>query len=49
MLTTRQPVFRKFWHAVMPLSMLAEGKPMPFRLLGEDIVLFLDAEGQPRR
>ncbi len=47
MLITRQPVFRKFWHAVMPLSMLEGGLPKPFRLLGEDIVLFLDAEGQP--
>lgn len=46
MLTTRQPVFRKFWHAVMPLTRLAQG-PQPFRLLGEDIVLFLDAQGQP--
>ncbi len=47
MLVTRQPIFRKFWHAVMPLSLLAEGKPVPFRLLGEDIVLFLDTQGQP--
>lgn len=46
MLVTRQPVFRKFWHAVMPLSALAAG-PRPFRLLGEDIVLFLDDQGQP--
>jgi phenylpropionate dioxygenase-like ring-hydroxylating dioxygenase large terminal subunit len=46
MLTTRQPVFRKHWHAVMPLSLLADG-PQPFTLLGENIVLFLDAEGQP--
>lgn len=46
MLVTRQPVFRKFWHAVMPLSHLADG-PKPFRLLGEDIVLFLDEQGQP--
>jgi len=46
MLVTRQPVFRKFWHAAMPLADLAQG-PRPFRLLGEDIVLFLDAEGQP--
>ena len=35
MLVTRQPVFRKFWHAVMPLTELANG-PKPFRLLGED-------------
>ena len=47
MLVTRQPVFRKFWHAVMPLSLLAGGTPQPFKLLGEDIVLFLDAQGQP--
>jgi phenylpropionate dioxygenase-like ring-hydroxylating dioxygenase large terminal subunit len=46
MLVTRQPVFRKFWHAVMPIASLAEG-PKPFRLLGEDIVLFIDADGEP--
>jgi phenylpropionate dioxygenase-like ring-hydroxylating dioxygenase large terminal subunit len=47
MLTTRQAVFRKFWHAVMPLSHLQSGQPQPFTLLGEAIVLFLDAQGQP--
>ena len=46
MLTTHQPVFRKHWHAVMPLSMLAEG-PQPVTLLGENIVLFLDEHGEP--
>ncbi len=46
MLTTQQPILRKFWHAIMPLSHLAEG-PKPFTLLGEDIVLFLDEAGQP--
>lgn len=46
MLVTQQPVFRKFWHAVMPLTDLAQG-PKPFTLLGERIVLFLDAQGQP--
>jgi phenylpropionate dioxygenase-like ring-hydroxylating dioxygenase large terminal subunit len=46
-LTTRQAVFRKFWHAVMPLSHLMDGRPQPFTLLGENIVLFLDAQGQP--
>lgn len=46
MLTTRQPIFRKFWHAVMPLSALSAG-PKPFTLLGEAIVLFLDEHGQP--
>ena len=47
MLTTRQPVFRRFWHAVMPLSMLDDGRPVPFTLLGENIVLFRDGEGRP--
>jgi phenylpropionate dioxygenase-like ring-hydroxylating dioxygenase large terminal subunit len=47
MLTSRQPVFRKFWHAVMPLSRLQGGAPQAFTLLGENIVLFLDAHGQP--
>ncbi|MCR5885085.1 aromatic ring-hydroxylating dioxygenase subunit alpha [Rhizobacter sp. J219] len=46
MLTTRQPIFRKHWHAVMPLAHLAEG-PQPFTLLGENIVLFLDERGEP--
>ena len=46
MLVTQQPVFRKFWHAVMPLADLQQG-PRPFTLLGENIVLFLDADGQP--
>jgi phenylpropionate dioxygenase-like ring-hydroxylating dioxygenase large terminal subunit len=31
----------------MPLSMLQGGQPQPFTLLGEAIVLFLDAQGQP--
>ncbi|WP_310643226.1 Rieske 2Fe-2S domain-containing protein [Limnohabitans sp.] len=46
MLVTQQPVFRKFWHAVMPLNALADG-PKPFTLLNENIVLFIDAQGQP--
>ncbi|MEY8875183.1 MAG: Rieske 2Fe-2S domain-containing protein [Leptothrix sp. (in: b-proteobacteria)] len=49
MLTAQQPVFRKFWHAVMPLADLARdpATPKPFTLLGEKIVLFLDEHGQP--
>ena len=47
MLTSRQQVFRKFWHAVMPLGDLHDGTPKAFTLLGEAIVLFLDANGQP--
>jgi phenylpropionate dioxygenase-like ring-hydroxylating dioxygenase large terminal subunit len=46
MLVTQQPIFRKFWHAIMPLTELAQG-PKPFTLLGEKIVLFLDEQGQP--
>ena len=48
MLVTRQPVFRKFWHPVMPLSTLQGGAPQPFTLLGEDIVLWLGADGEPK-
>jgi len=46
MLTTKQKVLRRFWYAVMPLSDLADG-PKPFRLLDEDIVLFLGPDGSP--
>jgi ferredoxin-NADP reductase/phenylpropionate dioxygenase-like ring-hydroxylating dioxygenase large terminal subunit len=46
MLTTQQNLFRKFWHAVIPVHELAGG-PKPFRLMGVDIVLFLDGEGKP--
>ncbi len=40
MLATQQPISRKFWHAVMPLSDLKTG-PQPFTLLGEDIVFWM--------
>jgi phenylpropionate dioxygenase-like ring-hydroxylating dioxygenase large terminal subunit len=46
MLVTQQAVFRKYWHAAMPLALLADG-PRPFRLLAENLVLFLDRDGQP--
>jgi len=46
LLVTRQPVFRRYWHAVMPLDRLAAG-PQPFTLLGERLVLFLDEHGEP--
>jgi ferredoxin-NADP reductase/phenylpropionate dioxygenase-like ring-hydroxylating dioxygenase large terminal subunit len=47
MLTTQQNLFRKFWYAVMPVHELAAG-PKPFKLMGIDIVLFLDEAGAPR-
>ena len=46
MLCTKQKVLRRFWYATMPVDKLADG-PKPFTLLGENIVLFLDAEGKP--
>lgn len=46
MLTAKQKVLRRFWHAVMPVDHLKSGLK-PFRLMGENIVLFLDAEGKP--
>jgi phenylpropionate dioxygenase-like ring-hydroxylating dioxygenase large terminal subunit len=46
MLVTKQPVFRKFWYPVIPFTDLAEG-PKSFTLLGQKIVLWLDAKGKP--
>lgn len=46
MLATKQPVLRRFWYAIMPIEQLESG-PQPFTLLGEPIVLFLDAKGEP--
>ena len=46
MLNTRQKVLRDFWYAAVPVHKLANG-PKPFRLLGQDVVLFLDEEGAP--
>lgn len=46
MLVTRQPVLRRFWYPVMPISQLASG-PQPFTLLGEAIVLWQQTNGAP--
>ncbi|HZU63946.1 MAG TPA: aromatic ring-hydroxylating dioxygenase subunit alpha [Novosphingobium sp.] len=46
MLATKQNVLRRFWYATVRLDDLAAG-PRPFTLLGERIVLFLGADGQP--
>ncbi|WP_176083743.1 Rieske 2Fe-2S domain-containing protein [Martelella sp. HB161492] len=46
MLNTKQPLLRRFWYATVPVSALKDG-PKPFTLLGENIVLFLDANGEP--
>ncbi len=46
MLTTQQKVLRRFWYALMPMSMLEDG-PKPFRLMGEDLVLWKQSDGTP--
>ncbi|MES1973486.1 MAG: aromatic ring-hydroxylating dioxygenase subunit alpha [Pseudomonadota bacterium] len=46
MLTSKQPVLRNFWYATEPIRVLGDG-PRAFRLMGEDIVLFLDGDGRP--
>ncbi|MGV0025285.1 Rieske 2Fe-2S domain-containing protein [Phormidesmis priestleyi] len=47
MLVTQQPVLKRFWYPVMPLTHLSFEKPQPFELLGQKIALWLDADGQP--
>lgn len=46
MLVTQQPVLRRFWYPVMPVPSLGT-VPQPFTLLGQPLVIWLDAEGQP--
>ncbi len=46
MLTTRQKTLRRFWYATVRLDDLKSG-PKPFRLMGEDLVLFLGPDGEP--
>lgn len=46
MLVTQQPVFRRFWYPVIPLKNLENG-PQTFELLGEPLVLWLDASDNP--
>lgn len=46
MLVTQQPVFRRFWYPVVPMSHLADG-PQPFTLLGQALVVWLDRNGLP--
>ncbi len=46
MLVTQHSVLRRFWYPVIPVADLADG-PQPFTLLGEPLVLWLTAEGNP--
>ena len=44
MIVSKQPVLKKFWYPVMPLSHLKD-RPLPFTLLGENIVLWKQEDG----
>ncbi len=46
MLMTQEPMLSRFWHCLFPFADLTE-KPRPFRLLGEDIVVWKDLDGKP--
>ena len=45
-MVTQQPVLRRFWYALFPISAIADG-PKPFTLLGETIVVWKTADGTP--
>ncbi|HTR87387.1 MAG TPA: aromatic ring-hydroxylating dioxygenase subunit alpha [Reyranella sp.] len=45
MLVTQQPVLRRFWYPVIPADRLAD-QPVPFTLLGTNLVLFRDGTGK---
>jgi phenylpropionate dioxygenase-like ring-hydroxylating dioxygenase large terminal subunit len=47
MLVTQQPVLRRFWYPVMPIAQLSVESPQCFRLLGQNLVLWLEADGKP--
>jgi phenylpropionate dioxygenase-like ring-hydroxylating dioxygenase large terminal subunit len=46
MLITKQPVLKRFWYPVIPVSSLQAG-PQAFTLMGEPLVLWLDGAGKP--
>jgi phenylpropionate dioxygenase-like ring-hydroxylating dioxygenase large terminal subunit len=46
MLVTQQPVFQNFWYPIIPLNTLTDG-PQAFTLLGQPLVVWLNAAGQP--
>ncbi|SFK84456.1 aromatic ring-hydroxylating oxygenase subunit alpha [Falsiroseomonas stagni] len=47
MVPTRQKLLRRFWYPVMPDASLPTGKPVPFTLLGQEIVLWRAQAGAP--
>lgn len=46
MLVTQQPLLKRFWYPVMPISALQVG-PQSFELLSQKLVLWLDGDGNP--
>ena len=46
MLVTKQPVLRKLWYPAILITELSSSLK-PFELLGEKIVIWLDAVGKP--
>ena len=46
MLTTQQPVLRRFWYPVIPLDAVLTG-PQSFTLLEQPLVLWIDGQGKP--
>ncbi|MBD2843986.1 aromatic ring-hydroxylating dioxygenase subunit alpha [Paenibacillus sp. IB182496] len=46
MLQTKQPALRAFYYPVVPIEALQDG-PRNFKLMGQDIVLWIDDEGRP--
>ncbi len=47
MLMSQEPALRRFWYCLFPLAEL-DATPRPFRLLGENLAVWKDAEGEPR-
>jgi phenylpropionate dioxygenase-like ring-hydroxylating dioxygenase large terminal subunit len=45
MLVTQQPLLRRFWYPVMPVALLEAG-PQPFTLLGVELVIWRNADGE---
>ncbi len=47
MLVTKQPVLKRFWYPIVPLSAVSFEIPYPFELLGHKLAIWLDADGHP--
>lgn len=47
MLVTKQPVLKRFWYPIIPLANLSFEQPQSFELLGQRLVIWLDADGKP--